>query len=229
MRSGLVTLSLVVVTALAAGCASQPTRNYRLRGPESFYSPAQAESAREWHRKRGIYDHVVYGPTTVSFKYGSDEVRTMGYDAFDAFVRDRLAGHTTASARRPDYNSSEGAIVGTIIYWGSDGHVAQWGRGSAAVTRGTWWFEPMPEPEMKKARALGVVDLSPHMLCMQIEPINGLPECTPGYENLLGVHGKRAGDVFNLMSGKAPGVLNDDAVKTWPDGGPLFPYKAPQD
>lgn len=223
----------MAMLVLGGACAAAPTRNYTLRGPSSFYGDAQAKSAGEWMQKRGIYDHVSYGRETVSFKFGSDEIRTMNYDAFDTFVTSRIAGQTIASAQRANYLSSEGSVPGSIVYFDPAGRFAQWS--GALLINGTWWLEDVPEVEQEKARRLGV-EPPRRVLCFQREATRGgvlapagLPHCMPAYEQLIGIHGKRAGDVFNLLSGQPRGLLSPENPKTWPDGGALFPERAPHE
>ncbi len=226
----------ICMAGMLASCATAPTRFYVIRGPASYYGPAQSTSAQQWMQKRGIYDYVSYAPTTISFKYGSDEIRTMSYLDFDAFVQQRVVGYTIASAKRPDLQSSEGAIPGAVIYLDPDGRFAQWGGTPATgsiVTLGRWWIEDVPELEMAKARNLGVQP-PPRVMCFD-SAINAaqfgspLPRCSPVHSQLLGVHGRQRGDTFNLMSGKAPGVMNADYPDKWPDGQIMFPEKAPHD
>lgn len=223
-------LASMAAGALTAACASAPTRNYVVRGPDTHYVQAQVTSAREWMAQRGVFDEVSYGADTVSFKYGSDEPLTMDYGAFEAFVTSRLAGHTTANLQRANITSSSSAVPTTILYYGPDGRFAQW-RGNR-VQQGRWWIEAVPESEKAKVRSLGAIPPE-RVICFQAETASGkpsgLPSCSGAYEQLVAVHGKHAGDVFNLLSGEAPGALSSDFPKVWPDGQQIFPEKAPHD
>jgi len=226
----------ILAALLAAGCASAPTRLYTIRGPDSFHGPIQSETARAWMQHRGIHDYVEYRPTTIAFKYGTEEIRTLSYPEFDAFLLSRLAGSTVSSARRPDYTSSAGAAMAAVVYFSEDGHFARWngpGRLSVMVELGRWWFEDVPEDELAKARKL-VATPPLRMMCYDTDTVQGYafddpPRCFDIYGQLLGIHGEQSGDVFNLMSGKPPGVLKPGYPTAWPDGHPLFPEKAPHD
>lgn len=218
---------------LATACTAAPTRNYIVRGPDAFYGVTQAASAREWMQRRGIYDQVYWNPETVSFKFGSDDLRTLDYTTFETFVRERLSGYTVANAQRTDMTSADGSVPRAVIYFGADGQFAQWS--GAIVARGQWWIENMPDGEQAKARQLGA-DPPLRVVCFQREggappdkvPV-GLPSCSSAYEQLIAMHGKRVGDVFDLMSGNVPGRMTREYPMTWPDGQPLFPERAPHD
>lgn len=225
--------AVVGIGLILAACSTAPTRTYTIRGPDSFYGLQQASTGRAWMEKRGIRDHVVYGTDNVAFKYGSDDIQTMSYAEFDSFVTTRIAGNTIASARRADTASSDSAVPGSLMYFGADGRFAQWS--GASVLRGRWWLEGLPEAEKAKARRLGVAPPE-RVLCFQREVSAGndswtvgLPNCSPAYEQLIGIHGKQPGDVFNLLSGNAPGPMTPDYPSVWPDGQPLFPERAPHE
>lgn len=224
MRAAAMALGIVAAAALAS-CASEPTRFYQLRGPDSFYGPEQAGAARAWMAKHGIYDSISYQDHKVTFKYGSDELRTMNDADFEALVRNHIAGQTVFSATRPNLRSAEGIANGTITYFGDDGRFADWAKGAATAVRGKWWFEAVPPGEAAKGAKLGVA-LPPRVLCTQVDGSTQLPLCREEYDYLLGSYGRRAGDVFNLMSGKAPAALGPATPSTWPDGSPLITDEA---
>ena len=222
---------LCLVTAIAACATEEGTRDIYLASPPSMLSPEIATTAQEWMAKRGIFHKASYGPgDVISFTYGSPEPRTMSIDAFKAFVQERVAGQTIATAKRPDLKTSDGASIEHIFYYSPDGRLADWQAGSAKPWLGKY--------EIKRANSEALRrGVPPLLFCIDYDQVvlsirtgqRVSESCPPAYDAISGIHAKRAGDIFNLSSGIAPSTLDPANPPNWPDGQPLLSDRAPHD
>jgi hypothetical protein len=181
---------------------------------------ARWKSEREAH---GVYNHVTVdlAARTIEFTYGSTELRRMSLDEFERFVRDRISGQTVSFA---------GPVHGLQVeYYGSDGRNALWYPGNDRALLGSYTLRQSDEPINIFGDKPGV------LICFLYDGETHNPgtgatgheeECQSAYAFIAKIKGKMTGDVFNLMTGKIPFVLDNRQPPAWPDGTPLIPTRA---
>ena len=224
-------LPLGLAAAVAACAAEEGARDIYLTPPSSMLVPEVATTAQEWLTKRGVFYSTSYGPgDVITFTYGSPESKTMSIDAFETFVRARLAGQTIATAKRPDLKSSDGASVEHVFYYSPEGRLADWQAGSGRPWLGKYEIKRADLDALRRGVPPLLFCIDYDQAVLNVRTGQRVSEsCQPAYDAISGVHGKSAGDVFNLSSGAAPSILDPANPPTWPDGQPLIPDKAPHE
>jgi hypothetical protein len=182
------------------------------------------EKMRLERESRGVYNSIQLHPDTreVEFTYGSPQRRRMSVGDFERFVATRLLGQTVAT-----YNPQHGY---QIEAYAPDGRIALWYPGNRSALLGRVTFRQSFEPWNMWGDKAGV------LICFTYDqpgynPATGRTSkdegCTAAYAFLASIVGKRQGDPFGLLTGRAPAVYSKDRPPRWPDGQPLRAQKAP--
>ncbi len=211
--------ALVVMTAaLVTGCAASPPVTVVLPAGQARVTDEQRAAAVRWLENRGIQNSIQYTASNrIAFAYGGERLE-MSEAEFQAYVDRALRGRTVASARRPTLFDDQGAVLAALTYFAPDGTAYGWEPSVPGVSMARYEMRAATAEEKRR----GVVG---PMLCFIWNDWRQL--CTTAYDQLIGVHGRRDGDPFQLAERRGPnGFFNQ---RTWPNGESLFPAKAPHD
>ena len=208
----------ILFSFLIVGCATDGV----------YVSPAEVDELRsrirEANAARGVYNFIrLYeNEREIEFSYGSPETVRMSIDEFEGVVTQLLSGYTIVT---------RGTAHGTQLeYYSPDGRIALWYPGNSNAVLGTFRTRKSFEPFNMWGNIAGV------QICFSYSPNSYNPvtgaqgaaeQCTSAYAHIASILGKHEGDVFGLLNGEVPHVLDRDEVPNWPNGQSVIPERAP--